>query len=180
MQEQPWCGSLFTQGKNDVEGIVPGTFARSLVLNEHPRTGDIVYIMRTDDERDQHGIAGGCYDDSGLPLGGSTHGGLSPYEIQNVLVAYGPDFQESKVNPWPSGTIDVMPTFLHLLGYPIPPQVDGRVLYEALAQSHGMPEVEVTSLTYSTEATTLAGVYRQHLETSQVGRTVYLEHGWVE
>lgn len=179
MQEQPWCGSLFTQGKNDVEGIVPGTFARSLVCNEHPRTGDIVYIMRTDDECDQNGIVGGCYDDSGLPLGGSTHGGLSPYELQNVLVAYGPAFQEGKINLLPSGTIDVMPTLLYLMGYPIPPRVDGRVLFEALAESHGASEAEAESRAYSTTAATPVGVYCQHLETTRVGNTVYLERGWV-
>ncbi len=180
LQEQPWCGSIFTPGKNEVEGIVPGTFARSLVLNDHARTGDIVYIMRTDNDRDEYGVAGGCYDDSSLPIGGSTHGGLSPYELQNILVAYGPAFQEGKINPLPSGTVDVMPTILHLLGYEIPARVDGRVLYEALAQPTHNQHAHAESRTYSTEAATPAGLYRQHLKTTRLGTTVYLDHGWVE
>lgn len=180
LQEQPWCGSIFTPGKNEVEGIVPGTFARSLVGNEHPRTADIVYIMRTDDERDENGIVGGCFDDSSLPIGGSTHGGLSPYELHNVLVAHGPAFQQGTVNTLPSGTVDVMPTLLHLMGYDIPETVDGRILTEALATSSGVPEAEAVPLTYHTEARTGAGIYRQHLDATRVGATVYLEHGWVE
>ncbi|MBM3227208.1 MAG: alkaline phosphatase family protein, partial [Candidatus Tectomicrobia bacterium] len=90
LQEQPWCGSLFTQGKNAVEGIVPGTLSRALVLNEHARAGDIVYVMRTDEATDARGIIGGGYDDSRVPVGGGTHGGLSQHELHNVCVAYGP------------------------------------------------------------------------------------------
>jgi arylsulfatase A-like enzyme len=116
MQEQPWCGSLFTQGKNAVEGIVPGTLARALVLNEHPRTGDIVYVMRTDEAPNAYGMAGGCYDDSSLPVGGSTHGGLSQYELHNVCVAYGPEFRAGYQSAVPSGTIDVLPYSLTFAG----------------------------------------------------------------
>ena len=61
--------------------------------SEHPRAGDVLYTMRTDDASDEHGIVGGCYDDSELPLGGGTHGGLSEHELQNVCVAFGPAFQ---------------------------------------------------------------------------------------
>ena len=176
MMAQPWCGSVFTQGKNEVEGVVPGTLARSLVGNEHARAGDIVYIMRTDDERNAHGLPGRCYDDSGLPLGGSTHGGLSPYELQNVLAAAGPDFRSGYTNTAPSGTIDVMPTILHLLGYPIPSSVDGRVLAEALAQPQETAAAEPA--TYGA-ATKDAG-YSQYVETTRVGDTVYVERAWVE
>ena len=73
-----------------------------------------------------------------------------------------------------------MPTLLHLMGYDIPETVDGRILREALAASPGVPESETTPLTYHTEANTGAGVYQQHLATTRVGSTVYLEHGWVE
>ena len=179
LQEQPWCGSIFTQSRNEVDGLVPGTFARALVGNEHPRTADIVYIMRTDDDPDEHGIVGGCYDDSGLPIGGSTHGGLSPYELRNVLVAHGPAFQEGKVNSLPSGTVDIMPTLLHLMGYDIPATVDGRILSEALAEPQHTPELAVDALSYHTETKTGAGSYQQHLDATRVGSTIYLERGWV-
>ncbi|PON17633.1 hypothetical protein C2W62_12150 [Candidatus Entotheonella serta] len=178
LMSQPWCGSVFTQGKNEVEGIVPGTFARSLVGNDHERSGDIVYVMRTDDERNAHGLPGSCYDDSGLPLGGSTHGGLSLYELQNVFAAAGPDFRAGHTNPLPSGTIDVMPTLLHLLGYPIPPSVDGRVLSEALSQLGDAHEAIAEPSTF--DASAQGNSYSQYLETTRVGNTVYLERAWVE
>ncbi len=180
LQEQPWCGPLFTNAKNDVEGCVPGTFARSLVLNQHPRVGDIVYVMRTDEETDEHGIVGGGYDDSKLSPGGGTHGGLSQHELHNVCVAYGPAFQEGKENVLPSGTIDIMPTLLHLMGYAIPSRVDGRVLYEALAGSTSQPDLPVESKTYTTEQSTSMGRYCQYLTTTRVGTTTYLDRGWVE
>ena len=180
LQAQPWCGSVFTPAKNDVEGVVPGTLARSLVLNAHPRAGDIIYVMRPDEASDVHGIVGGCYDDSHVPLGGGTHGGLSQHELHNVCVAYGPAFQQGKVSTLPSGTIDLLPTLLHVLDYPCPSSVEGRVLYEALAQPPAVPERAAETRTYSTEAPTSAGLYRQHLTTTRMGPAVYLERGWVE
>jgi arylsulfatase A-like enzyme len=180
LQAQPWCGSVFTSAKNDVEGVVPGTLARSLVLNEHPRAGDIVYVLRTDEASDVHGIVGGCYDDSHVPVGGGTHGGLSQYELHNVCVAYGPAFQQGKVSTLPSGTIDLLPTLLHVLDYPSPPSMEGRVLYEALAQTPAVPGSAPETRTYSAETLTSSGLYRQHLTTTRVGKTIYLERGWVE
>lgn len=178
LMSQPWCGSVFTQGQNEVEGIVPGTLARSLVGNDHVRSGDIVYIMRTDDEPNAHGLPGGCYDDSSLPLGGSTHGGLSPYELQNVFAATGPEFRVGHTNTLPSGTVDVMPTMLHLMGYPIPPSVDGRVLKEALAQAEDVNGAMAEPATYGVAAK--GSGYCQYLETTRVDQTVYLERAWVE
>jgi predicted AlkP superfamily pyrophosphatase or phosphodiesterase len=180
MQTQPWCGSLFTEAKNEVEGMFPGTFAKSLVCNDHPRAGDIVYVMRSDEDRDSHGIVGGCYDDSNLPLGGGTHGGLSQHELRNLCVAYGPAFQERVESQQPSGTIDLMPTILHHLGYAIPPTVDGRILSEALAASQSSPTLAAETRTYTTAATTPNGFYQQHVTVTRVGRTTYVERGWVD
>jgi hypothetical protein len=73
-----------------------------------------------------------------------------------------------------------MPTLLHLLGYPIPASVDGRVLFEGLAQSAAPSALAPEKLAYSTEFATAMGAYRQHLEATRVGTTVYLDHGWVE
>lgn len=178
LQEQPWCGALFTAPKNAVAGVLPGTFARSLVFNEHPRSGDIVYTMRSDDQRDARGIIGGGYDDSALPIGGGTHGGLSRYELHNVAVAYGPAFRCGHASVVPSGTIDIMPTLLHLLGYELPSTIEGRVLHEALV-SQTMPEETAQSYQYDTEAPIAGGVYRQHVATSRVAATTYIDAAWV-
>jgi hypothetical protein len=76
--------------------------------------------------------------------------------------------------------VDLLPTLLHILDYPIPPRVEGRILYEVLTQSHGVRPSNAESHTYSAETVTAAGLYRQHLTTTKVGPTVYLERGWVE
>lgn len=180
LQEQVWCGSLFTAAKNDVAGQVPGTFAIPLALNDHPRTGDIVFVMRTDEATDANGIVGGCYDDSNLAVGGGTHGGLSQHELHNVCVAYGPAFQEGRESQLPSGTVDIMPTLLHVMGYDIPPRVDGRILHEALSRSNAILDLPVETRKYTTEHQTGGGLYQQHLTTTRVGGTTYLERGWVE
>jgi arylsulfatase A-like enzyme len=135
--------------------------------------------MRTDEDTDSHGIVGGCYDDSNLPLGGGTHGGLSPHELRNLCVAYGPAFHGGVESQLPSGTIDLMPTLLHHLGYAIPPTVDGRVLHEALAAGSASA-VQADTRTYSTEAATPNGRYRQHVTVTRIGHTTYLERGWVD
>ena len=80
----------------------------------------------------------------------------------------------------PSGTVDLLPTLLHVLDYPIPPSVEGRILYEALAQPQGVSDSSAASHTYSADTVTAAGLYRQHLTTTKIGTTVYLERGWVE
>jgi predicted AlkP superfamily pyrophosphatase or phosphodiesterase len=180
MQDQPWCGSLFTQAKNEVEGIFPGTFAKSLVCNDHPRAGDIVYVMRSDEDLDSHGIIGGCYDDSNLPLGGGTHGGLSQHELRNLCIAYGPVFHHGVESQQPSGTIDLMPTILHHLGYAMPSTADGRILTEALAAASSSAPLAAETRTYTTTATTPHGLYQQHVTVTQVGRTTYVERGWVD
>ena len=180
LQEQTWCGPLFTTAKNDVDGQVAGTFAIPMALNDHPRTGDIVFVMRADKESDANGIVGGCYDDSHLVVGGGTHGGLSQHELRNVCVAYGPSFQAGKESHLPSGTIDIMPTLLHLMGYAIPPRVDGRILHEALSRASVTSDLPIKTTTHTAERKTAAGLYQQHLMTTQVGTTTYLERGWVE
>lgn len=52
--------------------------------------------------------------------------------------------------------------------------------HDFLVQPLGVPTHPATSLTYSATVATASGRYQQHLTTTQVGTTVYLERGWVE
>lgn len=173
--EQPWCGMVFTAGGGGIEGAIPGTFSRSLVMTDHERAPEIYYIMRNDDARDANGIVGGCYFDGEYPEGGSTHGGLHPKELNNVLMVQGSLFRQTYCSDYPAGIIDVAPTVLHLLGFPQPVGMSGRVLREALNGSSPEPQEPVRL-----ECT--AGTQRrcQHLKFSRVGSTTYLDAGWVE
>jgi arylsulfatase A-like enzyme len=61
-----------------------------------------------------------------------SHGGGSPAELHNTLIANGPSFKSGLKSRLASGNIDIAPTVLKLLGLPIPDHFDGRVLSEAL------------------------------------------------
>ena len=76
----------------------------------------------------------------------------------------------------PSGNIDVAPTILWLLGVKAPTTIDGRVLYEALARSHGQPPIAKTE---TLKASREIGLFRweQYLKFSSVGTTRYFDEG---
>jgi arylsulfatase A-like enzyme len=167
------CGMVFSAGRDEVEGSIPGSFSKSLVMADHPRSPDIYYVLRTDNESDGHGYIGNCYFDSGLPVGGGIHGGLHPKEMHSTLIAGGSFFRESASVEACSGITDILPTVLHGLGLSLADSTDGRVLYEAMAGSDGaIPD------TISEEFETGASSYRQLLQRKRVDNTVYLDGGW--
>ncbi|MEZ4769883.1 MAG: hypothetical protein R2844_15805 [Caldilineales bacterium] len=53
------------------------------------------------------------------------------HRMNGVLIAWGPDVQPGSTVADPA-LIDVAPTMLHLLGQPVPTEMDGRVLTETL------------------------------------------------
>src|SRR5258706_948760 len=65
--------------------------------------------------------------------GKSLQRSLSRFDMNNILLASGPDFKKGLLSDFPSGNIDVAPTVLWLLGVKPPRPMDGRVLFEALA-----------------------------------------------
>lgn len=172
---QPWCGVIFTAGGDGIEGAIPGTFDRALLMIEHERAPEVYFVMRNDDARDANGIEGGCFFEGDYPEGGSTHGGLHPKELHNVLIAHGSRFRPAYRSPFPAGITDVAPTILHLLGLPIPATMTGRVLGEALLENAGDPPPAE-----HLEHTVGRPPRRQHLLRSRVGTTTYLNAGWVE
>jgi hypothetical protein len=173
--EQPWCGLVFTSGGDGIEGGIPGTFDRSLVMTDHERAPEIYYVMRNDDAVDANGVVGGCYFDGKYPEGGSVHGGLHPKELNIILMAQGAQFRHSFQSDYPAGIIDIAPTILHLLGLPRPDGMDGRVLNEGLVGCPLKPQ-DPEKLEHSVGP----GARRQHLQFSRVGSTLYLDGGWVE
>ena len=74
---------------------------------------------------------------TGGARGGGTHGSLSRFEMNNTLVASGPDFKKGLYSENPSGNIDLAPTILYLLGIKPKQPMDGRVLREALVREQG-------------------------------------------
>jgi arylsulfatase A-like enzyme len=171
----------FLQG-TDFAGVVfsrvhvEGTFPMEAVrINSTNVTPDVVISMRWLEERSDLGTPGMVMSDGGT-RGKGTHGSLGRYDMHNTLVAAGPDFKRGVVSEIPSGTVDLTPTILWILGVKAPGPLDGRVLEEAMANHKGMsPKVETNTL----EAARDFGWFRwdQYLKYSQVGETVYFDEG---
>ena len=58
-------------------------------------------------------------------------GPTGDHRMEGILIASGPGFQAGNV-PANAGLLDIAPTVLHLLGVPVPDDMDGRVLTEIL------------------------------------------------
>lgn len=176
LDQQPWCGMIFTPHGDGIHGSVPGTFDHAAVLIDHPRAPDIYFVMQNDDTVYGDGIVGSCYYNGSYPEGrGGTHGGLHRKELQNVMAAGGSLFHKEFQSSYPSGIIDIAPTVLHLLGLDKPERADGRVLGEAITGMNGIPpkpESELLTVRRS------GGI--QRLRISRVGTTTYLDRGWLE
>jgi predicted AlkP superfamily phosphohydrolase/phosphomutase len=81
----------------------------------------------------------------------TTHRVISPafgptgdHRLEGILIAAGPAFRTGAV-PRGAGLLDIAPTVLHLLGVPVPADMDGRVLTEILDPvllSDELPEPE--------------------------------------
>ena len=74
----------------------------------------------------------------------------------------------------PSGSADIAPTVLRLLGLDPGVPMDGRALTEALA---GGSPVAWSTETHEAERSVPGGVYRQRVVLSRVGHSVYADEG---
>ena len=126
LRAQDWCGPLFTRG-----GIA-GSLSLEDVSIAHRRAPDIAFAFRYSHDANAHGAIGLTPHDAVYPAGGGNHGGLSPFELHNVLTLGGSAFKSGERIEAPAGNIDGAPTVLSLLGVEMAQQVDGRILKEAL------------------------------------------------
>lgn len=174
--EQPWCGPVFTPGGNGVLGSVAGTLDLALVSLTHARTPEVYYVLAADDTPDPWGRPGSCYfSGEAIPVGGATHGGLHPIEMNNLLAVGGADFRQHYASPWPASHTDIVPTMLQSFGIRAPDSMTGRVLTEALSRSAIEPAPPQTMNCISE-----SHARRQHLSLSRVGTHTYIDRGWVE
>lgn len=171
LQRQEFTGVLFTR-----EGL-EGTFRFEQGQIDAPSAPDVAISMRWSPARNQRGVAGMVYSDgSARKAGDGMHVTLSPYDMNNTLVAAGPDFRRGTVSTLASGNVDVAPTILWILGIHSRAKMDGRILTEGLAiagprfRSFTADRVEATHRQAD-------GVWRQYLRFTEVNGVRYLDEG---
>ena len=155
---------------------IEGTFPMSAIhYPEGPGAPDLVVSMRWTSELNEFGAPGILYATGGSK-GSGTHGSLSRFDMNNTLIASGPDFKKGVLSQVPSGNIDVGPTVLHILGVKPKVKMDGRVLHEGLSDStEPAPVVKERRL----ESTRTTGFMRwtQYLKVLDVQGTEYYDEG---
>lgn len=171
LQHVHWCGPLFTR-----DGV-SGTLRLSDILIDHARAPDIALALSSDTSENTWGRTGTSLHDSKYPDGGGCHGGLSQFEMHNFLCLGGSRVRQGVEVKAPGGNVDVLPTLLHLLGMDRPDGIDGRVLTEALRETAGGAEPEVTEATHESANESGATTY---LSVSTVDGTPYINRAWVE
>jgi hypothetical protein len=147
LMDHPGVGHLFSKSASKEAGMVAGTLPYCAAGIEHARAADLVCVLRSSDEPDQHGLPGkaACTTPIDVPMGGGMHGGFSRSE-QNTLLAFGggalPAIGEIDD---PADLTDIVPTVLALLDLPIPKSMTGS----PLAAVTGADRPVVASVTLS-------------------------------
>ena len=170
LQTSDFAGVVFS--RLPIEGTFPLDAVRYGGTNSMP---DVLISMRWTADKNDYGAPGMFFSMDGAK-GKGSHASLSRFDMNNTLVASGPDFKKGLLSEIPSGNIDVAPTILWLLGAKAPPSIDGRVLHEALV---GSKESVPKPATRTIEAKRDLGYFRwqQYLKISEVGKAVYFDEG---
>jgi hypothetical protein len=169
LQQSDFAGMIFT--KQAMEGVF-GLEQANLQSNRAP---DVVMAFRWDASKNQFGVPGMIDADWQRASGEGTHATLSRFDMHNMLIAAGPDFKRGETDDLPSGNVDLAPTILQILGIKPPQKMDGRILSEAMtvATSSQKPETKTIEATKHFRS----GTWRQSLQISRVGSTMYLDEG---
>ncbi len=172
LRGQDWCGPLFTRDGAE------GTLTHEDVALAHRRAPDIALVMRYTHDTNEWGLPGMSLHDAIYPTGGGCHGGLSPFELHNVLAMSGARFKQGERMTIPAGNIDITPTVLDLLGLDVPDDIDGRALREAYHEGSAdtaIPDAREVTLTSTNSEGPVT-----HLSVTHVGSTRYFNKAWVE
>ena len=170
LQQADFAGVIFTKEPS------PGTFNLSEAKIDSRHAPDVVMAFRWDDSKNQFGVPGMIDADWQRKAGEGTHATLSRFDMHNTLIAAGPDFHHGKMTDLPSGNVDLAPTILRILGITPPQQLDGRVLSEAMVNIDA-PALKPETKTIKATKDFPPGTWRQSLQISRVGSTIYLDEG---
>jgi arylsulfatase A-like enzyme len=145
---------------------------------DNPHAPDIVMAFRWNGSKNQFGTPGMIDADWQRAAGEGTHATLSRFDMHNTLIAAGPDFRRGGADDLATGNVDLAPTILHILGIKTAQGMDGRILSEAMVSTNGAPVGRKTETkTIEAKKDFPAGSWRQSLQISQIGSTIYLDEG---
>ena len=134
--------------------------------------------MRWNQKINQYGYRGHSYTSGGLLSGNGDHGSASASDMHNMLIGRGPSLRSGITSNLPSGNVDITPTVLKLLGLPMPENLDGRVLEEALADNAKTNNViGPSTLTNTAEVIGDNGIFRQSVTLSKYNGVTYVDEG---
>lgn len=172
LQQTDFAGVIFTKE------AMPGTFRLDQAKIDSKEAPDVMMAFGWDEGKNQFGVPGMIDADWQREAGKGTHATLSRFDMHNTLIAAGPDFRRGERDDWPSGNVDLAPTILRILGITAPQQLDGRVLSEAMANiDPATPGLKPETKTIEATKDFSSGTWRQSLQISRVGSTIYLDEG---
>lgn len=169
LQQSDFAGVIFT--KQPMEG----TFSLEQGNIQNDQAPDVVMAFRWEPSKNQFGCPGMIDADWQRAAGKGTHATLSRFDMHNILIAAGPDFRPGQTDDLPSGNVDLAPTILQIVGIKPAAKMDGRILSEAMTVATPSQKLETKTI----EATKHfeSGTWRQSLQISRVGSTIYLDEG---
>lgn len=170
LQEDETMGPIFTPAKSrgSWQGVAPGTLAHELAGGGHPHGAQIIAYSKWNSARNAAGYAGTVQSP-----GVAGHGDTSPWEINTVFAAFGPDIKVGIQSAVPSSNADLAPTIAFLMGIPIPRTMDGRVLHELLRSGPPPEKLKVQRKTWTAKSPD--GSYAVTLQASLVDGHRYVD-----
>jgi arylsulfatase A-like enzyme len=170
LQQSNFAGVILTKQE------MPGTFPLAKVQIDAPNGPDVVMAFRWTNQNNEFGVPGLIDGDWNRQAGKGTHATLSRFDMHNILFAAGPDFRRGAVDDLPTGNVDLAPTILSILKIDSPQKMDVRILSEVMLTSDDKEQKPITE-TFEAMQDFPAGTWRQSLQQSRVGSTIYLDEG---
>ena len=174
LARKDWAGAVFSSMPEAVE---LGMLSASLAAMDGPRAPHFAVSAAWESDDTRSGLSGTARSFGSSPAGAGNHGSASPQELRNTFIASGPSFKSGVQSPVPAGNADIAPTVLHLLGLKPAAHMDGRVLYEALAngpEPSGMAvtenEIIVAGAGFSQTARTVSAAGKSYLASARLDR----------
>jgi arylsulfatase A-like enzyme len=151
LQSRLQFGAIFVSDKH---GEIPGTLPMSLIRTENSgndRAPDIIVSFNYDEDSAVAERSGILYASSINRRG--DHGSFSPTDTHISMMASGPAFKAEFRDTLPTANVDIAPTVARILQLSLP-DVEGRVLEEALREGPAISEYAVATKVYRSSTTT--------------------------